>query len=93
MADGYTSLEQVVFTALLSGEYQVDILGYELSSYWFEVTDLSTGLALEVPDAVTGHLKGSDQPLQVIGNSPSDDNGSLPIPPSDTTLYLPLIYK
>ncbi|NJN43342.1 MAG: hypothetical protein HC806_00425 [Anaerolineae bacterium] len=91
-SEGFTSLEQVVFVALVGGEYQIDVRGYDDTTYWFEITSFGIILSPEAIDAPRGHLKGSDQPLLVAEEDPGEDIG-VPEPPTDTYLYFPIITR
>ncbi|MCB9136609.1 MAG: hypothetical protein H6636_14385 [Anaerolineales bacterium] len=74
------------------GIYQIDVFGFEATSYWFEV---SLGGAGETPiaiDGVKGHVKGGDQTLIGVGNSPGGDV-SIPSPAGTILVFLPSIVR
>ncbi|HNB50438.1 MAG TPA: DUF11 domain-containing protein [Anaerolineales bacterium] len=77
------------------GIYQIDVFGFEATSYWFEVTLSGAGEMTETtlsPDDVQGHVKGGDRPLQVVENNPGGDV-NVPPPPGAERVYLPIIVR
>jgi len=90
-AFGFTPFEQIVINSGINppGIYQVDVYGFEAASYWFEVSQVGT---LQGPEAIQGHLKPSDIPLQVVENNPGQDV-DVPSPPGGWSVYLPVIVR
>ncbi|GAB4581021.1 MAG: hypothetical protein Fur0022_37660 [Anaerolineales bacterium] len=92
-AFGSNPFEQLSLDTTLNspGLYQIDVYGFETTSYWFE-TSIIANDSPDTLDEVRGHVKGSDLPLQVVDNYPGGDV-SVPPPPGDTVIYLPLITR
>lgn len=92
-AFGSNPFEQISLAAGINppGLYQIDVYGFEATSYWFEVTTGGVG-SPEGVDEVKGHLKGSDTPLLQVINIPGSDFG-LPQPTTTMHLFLPLVIR
>lgn len=74
------------------GMYQIDVFGFEATSYWFEVSFGGVGETPLAPDDVQGHVKGGDQPLQVVDNNPGGDV-NVPTPPGAERVFLPSVTR
>lgn len=92
-AFGSNPFEQISLIAPVNppGLYQIDVYGFETTSYWFEVS-VGGVTAPEAIDAVRGHLKGSDTPLLQVTNNPGGDV-SVPQPTTTVHLFLPLVIR
>ncbi len=93
-AFGSNPFEQININAGANppGIYQIDVYGFDDTSYWFEASFSLTQEDPAATDEVQGHVKGSDTPLQVVDNNPGEDV-NFPFPPTGWTIYLPIAIR
>jgi uncharacterized repeat protein (TIGR01451 family) len=76
------------------GLYQIEVYGFETTSYWFEVNVTGAGFTLpEVPEDVFGHVKGGDRALLTVDENPGADMSIPPAPGVEVHVFLPLIVR
>lgn len=86
------TVDEILFTASLSGLYQLEVTGAEEgASYQLEVIPINQGLAMNVPVDIRGHVKGRGAPYSVVGTPPSTDPTLPLVPYTDNLLYLPVV--